>query len=304
VAELHNAAQAIEHGTAACALSGWAEPICLDALAAACVEAGRWDEAVRWQKEAIERLSGNEVALGPVFVNRLARYEQGRASPKTLVARWEFESSKDGIVADTSGNHLQGRLAGDAQVYADPERGSVLRLDGAGAWVDCGADARFDITDEITISVWIKVGQFDKAWQTIIAKGDSTWRLLRNGTTDALAFGCAGVWTAGTESYGTVLGRVNVNDGKWHHVAGVYDLRRVSLYVDGELDTFTPTLALTRINSSKDRVLIGKSAGVADPREWNGLIDDLRIYSYALLPEDIKALHEGKEPSSEKALTP
>ena len=33
---------------------------------------------------------------------------------------------------------------------------------------------------------------------------------------------------------------------------------------------------------------------------WRGLIDDVRIYSYALRVEDIKMLHEGKEPPREK----
>ncbi len=32
------------------------------------------------------------------------------------------------------------------------------------------------------------------------------------------------------------------------------------------------------------------------PREWNGMIDDLRIYSNALSQVEIKALHEGKDP--------
>jgi tetratricopeptide (TPR) repeat protein len=303
VAELHNVAKAIEHGTSACRLGGWAEPICLDALAAAYAEAGRFDLAGQRQKEAIGRLSGVKARMRTVFVNRLTMYEHGVSkSPKGLVARWEFEQSKDGMVADTSGNNLHGRLVGHAQVYADPERGNVLHLDGEGDWVDCGADARFDITDEITVSAWIKVGKFDKTWQAIVTKGDSTWRLLRDRTTDAPVFACTGVNTLG-RPYGTLSGHANVNDSKWHHVAGVYDGRKLSLYVDGELDTFTPAGAFTRINTSRDHVLIGGNAGTQPPREWNGLIDDLRIYSYAFPPGDIKALHEGKEPSSDKGST-
>jgi len=304
MAELHNVTKAIEHGTTACELSGWVEPICLDALAAAYAEAGRFDLAVRRQKEAIERLSGNNALMRTIFVNRLTLYERGVAkSPRGLVARWEFEQSKDGTVPDTSGNNLHGRLVGDAQVYADPDRGNVLRLDGKGDWVDCGADGRFDITDEITVSVWIKVARFDKPWQAIVAKGDSTWRLQRYETTDALEFACSGVNTMGTFYVGNLVGHANVNDGKWHHVAGIYDGRRLSLYIDGELDTFAPALAFTRINTSTNHVLIGTNADAQPPREWNGLIDDLRIYSYALPPEDIKALHEGKEPAQNKGST-
>lgn len=135
--EFHSATKAIEHGTAACELSGWAEPFCLDAPAAH-AEAGRFDLAVQRQKEAIKGLRGNKEFMGGhVFSLRLTRYEHGASKPpRGLVARWEFEQSKEGMVADTSGNNLHGRLVGDAQVYADPERGNVLRLDGrlGGLW--------------------------------------------------------------------------------------------------------------------------------------------------------------------------
>jgi beta-galactosidase len=94
-----------------------------------------------------------------------------------------------------------------------------------------------------------------------------------------------------------------VNDGRWHHVAGIYDGQRLRLYVDGELDALAPVLTSPRIHTSKDHVLIGTNAGIQPSCEWNGLIDDLRIYNYALPPEDIKALHEGKEPMSDKGST-
>jgi beta-galactosidase len=85
-----------------------------------------------------------------------------------------------------------------------------------------------------------------------------------------------------------------VNDGRWHHVAGVYDGRKLSLYVDGQLDAFVPTIAVTRINTNKDSVCLGMNSGNPKANEWNGLIDDVRIYSYALPPEDIKAIHGGQ----------
>jgi serine/threonine protein kinase len=293
-AELRKVAQAIEHGTSACELSGWAEPICLDALAAAYAEAGRFDLAVQRQKEAIVHLSGNKAVMRMAFVNRLTTYEHGVAkSPKGLVARWEFEQSKEGMVPDTSGNNLHGRLVGDAQVYADPERGNVLRLDGEGDWVDCGADRRFDIADEITMSAWIKVNKFDKDWQAIITKGVAAatwWGLQRKGTTDTLEFFWGGFRATGTDLCGNLVAHANVNDGKWHHVTGVYDGRRISQYIDGEEDATLPVLAFTGISTSAGPVLIGMKAGF--PREWNGLIDDARIYNRALCTEEIARLYE------------
>jgi hypothetical protein len=87
-------------------------------------------------------------------------------------------------------------------------------------------------------------------------------------------------------------------------VAAVYDGRRLSLYLDGELDTFVPAVAFSRINTTRDSVGIGMNSGNTRAKEWSGLMDDLRVYSYALPAEEIKALHEGREPSSADGLAP
>lgn len=39
------------------------------------------------------------------------------------------------------------------------------------------------------------------------------------------------------------------------------------------------------------------------PDHGTALIDDVRIYGYGLSPQHIKALYEGKEPSSDQAAT-
>jgi hypothetical protein len=62
------------------------------------------------------------------------------------------------------------------------------------------------------------------------------------------------------------------------------------LYVDGELDNSAE--ATGRINTNSWKVLIGENAE-RKGRFWNGLIDDVRIYSYALSEAEIKALYAG-----------
>ena len=40
-----------------------------------------------------------------------------------------------------------------------------------------------------------------------------------------------------------------------------------------------------------------------NPRGWKDMfIDDVRIYSYALNPDEVKMLYEGKEPPQKKGL--
>jgi hypothetical protein len=62
------------------------------------------------------------------------------------------------------------------------------------------------------------------------------------------------------------------------------------LYVDGILDAYSE--ATGNIPTNSEPVYIGENSQITG-REWNGLIDDVRIYSYALNKEEIKTLYEG-----------
>jgi len=198
-----------------------------------------------------------------------------------LVARYHFETDAN----DNSGNGLNGTLVGDASIIWDPYRGFALSLDGLDDYVDCGNDPLFDITDEITVATWIKVDVFDRLCQAIVTKGDSAWRLHRDAASDSIRFSCDGLHGLG--AWPGIGGTVNVNDGRWHHVAGVYDGAKLYLYVDGLPDTFVA--ASGTINTNVLPVMIGEDAEMTG-REWNGLIDGVHIYDHALSAEEIVGL--------------
>lgn len=212
-------------------------------------------------------------------------------SGRKLVARWEFDEVEDGNVVDSSGNGLDGKLVGDAKIITDPERGNVLSLDGDGDYVNCGNNPAFDITNSITIVVWIKVNAFEKRWETILAKGGTAWRLSRDKASDNIEYACTGLNLPSRDKFSRVFGIRNVNDESWHHIAGVYDGEKMYLYVDGELDV--SVRATGSININGDELLIGEN-GIDSGREWNGLIDDVRIYSYALSEKEIRDIYAGK----------
>lgn len=76
-AKLRDGAKAVEYAKQAHALWDKRRPEPLDVMAAAFAEAGRFDEAVTWQRQAIEkkRQAGKDVAH---FVNMLSGFEVGR----------------------------------------------------------------------------------------------------------------------------------------------------------------------------------------------------------------------------------
>ena len=59
----------------ACELTRWKKADCLDALSAACAEAGDYPSAVKWQTLALKLLPRTEKKLLRLYLARKAMYE-------------------------------------------------------------------------------------------------------------------------------------------------------------------------------------------------------------------------------------
>ncbi len=217
---------------------------------------------------------------GSVVIGEFWSFSTGR-----LVAWWKLDNGSGNTAIDSSGNAHNGTLVGDTS-WVDGIDGGALAFDGDGDYVDIGKDQSFDITNQITVSAWIKVGAFDRDWQTIVAKGDRSWRLQRNAGDRTLEFACSGLVVPGTD-WGPIYGTTDVNDGHWHHVAGVYDEEKIYLYIDGNLDASAEAPGKICVND--EPVYIGENSQMPN-RFWNGLIDDVLIYSYELSAKEISEI--------------
>jgi tetratricopeptide (TPR) repeat protein len=289
--------RALEYATKACEMTNWKIAKYVDTLAAAYGEQGNFGTAFKWQKTAIALLPEEErPRWEPEFEQRLNLYASGKPyyfkKRSPMIARWDFEEATDRTVPDSSGEDHHAKLQGDASIVVDKERGSVLSLQGNG-YVDCGAGRAFDITGPLTLSCWIKVKEFTKEWQGLICKGNSAWRINRNGDTGALNLAFTGLEVPSDPLWSAAKGTIEVIDGKWHHIVGVYDGSRMCLYVDSSLDTAVKASGSIRVNN--EPVCIGRNSESSD-RMWKGLVDDVRVYDYALTPAEIQDLYAGEEP--------
>ena len=187
-----------------------------------------------------------------------------------LVAYYAFENDAN----DSSGNEIHGTLVGDAGFAEGPAGyGMALNLDGDGDYVDCGLNPLLDITEQITFTYWIKAVALDKGWNTVLSRGDDSWRSSRAGTDNFMEAAVGG--TSGNYLFGVTL----VDDDKWHHVGAVYDGATFSFYVDGKLDSSEESTGSITISSYP--LYIGNNSQNTD-REWTGLIDEVMIYNKVL----------------------
>ncbi|MDT8302317.1 MAG: LamG domain-containing protein, partial [Sedimentisphaerales bacterium] len=192
----------------------------------------------------------------------------------SLVAWYRF----DGNALDSSGNEIHGTEMGDP-TYEPGVFGQAISLDGDGDYVDCGLDPKLDITEFLTFTYWIKVNAFDKQWNTVISRGDDSWRSSRADLNPFMEAAVGG--TAGNYLYGVTP----VDDGEWHHVGWVYDGTMSYLYVDGEVDATEENSG--QITVSSYPLYIGDNSQ-ATGRFWNGLIDDVQIYNRPLTQDEIQ----------------
>jgi WD40 repeat protein/serine/threonine protein kinase len=306
--KFRNSEKAIENATKACEITNWKKANYVGTLAAAYAEASDSDSAVKWQKKAIDLLSEDErTKIQSNYEERLKLYQSGQPYHKghlwsfstgKLIAWWKFDETEGYKVADSSGNGNDGTLKGNPIWQPSGGRiGGALLLDGNRDYVVIGNESNFDITGSITVAAWMKVNIFDKPWQTIVAKG-STWRLSRYSFKNSIVFSCTGFAPRlNLRSYGNIVGQDDVNDGGWHHICGTYDGVNIRLYVDGVEDSTSPDTYRDNIDTNNYNVWIGNNSQYPE-REWNGLIDDLRIYSYALSEAQVKEIYTERGPGS------
>ncbi len=225
-----------------------------------------------------------------VLVTSLILTSVAEGADPSLVAWYRF----DGNALDSSGNELHGTEMGDP-TYEAGVFGQAISLDGDGDYVDCGLAPEFDITDYITFTYWIKVVAFDKSWNTVLSRGDDSWRSSRAGENnfmEAAVSGTSGDWTYGVTP---------VDDEQWHHIGWVYDGTMNYLYVDGEVDATEESTG--QITVSSFPLWIGDNSQ-ATGRFWTGLIDDVLIFNRALSQEEVQRIMQSSLGETPQALGP
>lgn len=213
-----------------------------------------------------------------------------------LLAYWAFDDGSGQTAADSSGNGNDGTLGTTAGVDSgDPTWASCSG--GGSALVFDGTDDEVRLSNAIigdratwTITAWIKMGADTADDRTIYGEGHTVdeiilWLRVKQATQ------YVGFWYENPEYNwtGNIEGTTDVEDDQWHLVTMVQRSK-----IDRELYVGTTSQGTntddpgTLTNNIGSIGYLRTDSYVADP--FLGLIDDVRIYDYALSPAEISAL--------------
>ena len=179
----------------------------------------------------------------------------------SMVAAWFFDEGKGKDVEDSSAHSNHGKIKGNPKWVAG-KFGRALELDG-GTYVEVADNSSLDIVDYYS--------------------GDGNY---------FLSTGCGGGPTQAkfgiTSTNGHTCGPTSpvLKKDTWYHVAGVFDGKKLSVFIDGELETEQDQGG--NITTSDWPIIIGSYAGLG--YKSNAIIDELAVFNVALSKDDIRLL--------------
>ena len=264
-------------------------------------EIGRFAGGSQYFPGSIDQVRIFDYARTPAQI----AWDYNRGGP---VGHWKFDECQGTTANDSSGNNLSGTITTAASLGTCTSSAGDMWKDGATGKFNSSLD--FDntvsdnvqvadntilkITDELSVCAWVKsnggstnIGIFEKTVGDLVNTsyllfGESTvyrWRVK-----DA-----TGLQTlSSTTTLTTLL-------NSWAHVCGTFSKSNngaAVIYINGKSDNstnFRATSLSTGAGTSYIGVL-GKTGGV-NVYPYSGQIDDVRVYEYALTPQQVKMVY-------------
>ncbi len=201
------------------------------------------------------------------------------------VGEWKFDEKYGTSARDTSGNNNSGTLTSGPS-WSSGKIGSALSFDGTNDYVNVPDSSSLQMSSNISVSLWVNPNSLNNQIVNYpISKGSGA--SVGNGW----AFGITGTWgTCPSNQFYLYTNNGQICSGSgntiplntWSHITFTNDGATTKLYLNGKLiNSGTQTLEST--------IGLALNIGRRSDGNWafNGKIDQIQIYNYALSPSQI-----------------
>lgn len=204
------------------------------------------------------------------------------AFAQTLVVDYSFS----GNLSDSSKNSNDLQITGSGTPFEFVEGVSGVKGDSAIAFY---AGQALKGTVPIDNSSWS--GTAVSVWVKNCSQGHVYTGPYYGGSIN-IVDGKVKVYFAQSLSMGFLLNtdKVNLNDGKWHHVVAQSNGSKTEIYIDGSLDT-SRNETMYRLTSQNSDALVHLGTTRLDREKLLGTIDNFKIYDDALNAKEISDLY-------------
>lgn len=192
----------------------------------------------------------------------------------------------NGSAQDESGNDNTTTLNG-AVLTADRFgiAQSTYKFDGTNDNIRVTNSSLLNFSNSITVNFWIYIdelydreqypishGNWENRWKVSISNNRVRWTIKTNN----------GVTDLDSESI--------IAEGQWYNVTGLYSGSDMELYINGKLDAIKYWSG--SINSSSYDLTVGQVLPDNNQYNFNGKLDEIRLYDYALTSDEIKSFYD------------
>ena len=205
------------------------------------------------------------------------------ATPGTIIAHYPFSGNAN----DISGHQLHGQTSGGVLFVPDfwGNPLSAGRFDGVNDKVTVLNNPLLNFQQAITVSAWFKPLALPARESFMVSHGSWQNRWKVSITPDHKIR-----WTVNTL---TTIADLDSDQAiavdSVYHVAVTYDGSLMALYLNGQLNSYKPLTGLIR--TANLALLIGQMLPDIADYNFKGVVDDVKIFDYALTPEAVQTLY-------------
>jgi hypothetical protein len=205
----------------------------------------------------------------------------GRPAQNKPVAYWKFNEGYGTTAYDSAGNN-NGTING-AIWTNEGKFGKGLSFDGVDDYTQVSYSSELNLTEAVSVSAWFKADDFSTTGGVAIGYlvGKAHNYILGFDTSSHATF--LAYPSSGSPLY--IEAKTGVLSAEtWYHVIGVFDGVNNKIYLNGELKDSVNIGE--KLDSSTDNILIGGLPN--DTRNFDGQMDEIKVYNYALSEDEIK----------------